>query len=209
MKDERGKEPYPPERWIPSGRKRVILCEGATDVTVIRGIVEKRDYVKIKNEGLIINIEGIGNLKGALETLQGERGWVNVTKIAVIADADDRPQQREKEVQGRIENQAPPNGEITYFIGPRAGQAGEIEDLLWTATANTGTEGIRKVRCEEFIRSTIQAMKATMDKKSKRYIRAFAATEEKDPTIPTHRLAKQCDFGHSVFDELADFLSEV
>ena len=193
-------------RWIPKGTENVILVEGATDVTVVRGIIQARGYDHLEAQTEILNIEGISRLKESLETLNLERQWKRVKRLAVIADADNNAEKRMQEIQKISEDLKPTESKILYFVCPNGKDNGEIERMLWDSAQSTGEEGVRKISCEKFIQGTFSQLKAKVDREWKRYIRAFAATDKHDPTAPTHRLAKKWDFNHTAFDPLANIL---
>ena len=193
-------------RWIPKGTENVILVEGATEVTVVRGIIQARGYDHLEAQTEILNIEGISRLKESLETLNRESEWKRVKRLAVIADADDNAEKRMQEIQEISEDLKPRKSNILYFVSPNGKDSGEIERMLWDSAQNTGEEGVRKNSCEKFIQETFSLLKAKVDREWKRYIRAFAATDKHNPTEPTHRLAKKWNFTHRAFDPLANIL---
>ena len=102
--------------------KRYLLVEGRTDLAFVKALCTDM-HVDQDERIQIIDIGGLGALKGRLEAMSPElkRG----EKIAVVLDADNDYAKRKEEIVSIIEGR-----DISFFLIPNDRDAGNLETLL-------------------------------------------------------------------------------
>jgi hypothetical protein len=201
-------EQPPPE---PILKPRLLVVEGDDDSRFLAALLRQLER---NAEFEIRKYEGVGNLGGYLRTLAATPGFLRVTSLGIVRDADQNAQSAFQSVCSGLRNRslsvpqrpielAGDRPRIGVFIWPDCVQSGTLETLCLLSVADDPA-----IACVDTFMSCVEDQTGALPKSlPKARLHTFLASRER----PGLRLGEAAEKGiwpwdHSVFDPLKGFL---